>query len=116
MIHLKDDVYSALTNNQALFNLVDGRIYPQTGTGVYPCITFFEMDNFDNRYADDDPYASRILFQVDVWSKGSTTAMAQEVDKTMKSLGFTRGSSADLYEDDVKLYHKAMRYKISKTF
>jgi len=116
MIDLKPTVLQALEGNAALVSLLGGkRIYQLAAPNAeeYPRITFFEMTNFDSDFADDDPTTSMVSFQIDVWSKGSTTAIGQEVDRTMKSIGFRRTSSADLYEEDVKVYHKGMRFTIA---
>ncbi|CEH28860.1 hypothetical protein AM501_27305 [Aneurinibacillus migulanus] len=122
MIDIKPKILQALESNQALISLVghdkDGetRIYQVTAPYAddFPRITFFEMDNVDNRFADDTAIASEIRIQIDVWSKGSTSKIANEVDKTMKSLGFRRTASTDLYEDDTKVFHKGMRYKTNQ--
>jgi hypothetical protein len=114
MINLKPAVLQALESNQALVSLLGGkRIYQLVAPNAneFPRITFFEMTNFDDQYADDSAVSSEIHMQIDVWSKGSTSAIAQEVDKTMKSIGFQRSSAIDLYENDTQVYHKAMRYK-----
>lgn len=77
----------------------------------FPRITFFEVDNRDRYFADDRSIASLVVVQIDVWSKGSTSVIAGEVDKTMKVLGFTRSSSPDFYEEETKIFHKAMRFR-----
>lgn len=77
----------------------------------FPRITFFEVDNRDRDFADDRSIASLVVVQIDVWSKGSTSVIAGQVDKTMKSLGFTRSSSPDFYEEETKIFHKAMRFR-----
>src|SRR5690606_7098050 len=116
MIDLKPEILQALRGNSALVTLLGGaKVWPETvpeGTPD-PYVTFFELANVDDQYADDKAYASEIHFQVDVWSKGNTTAIAQEVNKTMETLGFYRTGAVDLYEDDTKTYHKALRYKIN---
>jgi len=118
MINLKPEVLSALENNQELIGLLGGpRIYYLKAPDAmeFPRITFFEMTNFDDLYADDDALSSEIHFQIDIWSKdGNMTAIAQEVDKTMKQIGFRRTSSIDLYEDDTEVYHKALRYETNR--
>ncbi|SDD27000.1 Protein of unknown function [Paenibacillus sp. UNCCL117] len=111
---VKAILHAALLGNQALVSLLGGtEIYqlvsPKSET--YPRVTYFEVNNRDSFFADDTPIASDIVLQVDIWSKGSTSAIAKEVDRTMKELGYTRTSGADLYEEDTKVYHKALRYR-----
>lgn len=121
MIDMSPFVLQSLESNASIVALVGRdqddniRIYQHRAPYAddFPRITFFEMTNFDSSYADDDASQSTISYQVDVWSKGDTAAIAKEVDKSMKALGFRRTSSVDLYEDDVQVYHKGLRYTIA---
>lgn len=113
MISLKAQVLNAIKANTQLTTLLGGSyIYFHVAPDAkqFPRITFFELTNTGAVFADDTEIASDISLQIDVWSKGNTTDIALEVDKTMKSLGFARDSATDLYEDDTGIYHKALRY------
>ncbi len=113
MINLKPQIKSALESNAQLTTLLGGpRIYQIKAPNAdeFPRITFFEFDNFGSLFADDTEASSEIHIQIDIWSKGSTSAIADEVNKTMKSLDFARTGTADLFEEDTKVFHKAMRY------
>lgn len=113
MINVKPEVLSALEGNTDLIVLLGGsNIYQlKAPEGLDKYITLFELTNFDSAWADGTAITAEIHLQVDVWVKGaSTSAIAAEVDKTMKALGFKRTGSADLYEDDTRIYHKALRY------
>lgn len=108
------EVRAALLANTALVALLGGqRIYPIAAPNAeeFPRISLFEIDNRDIAFADDVAYASEVPIQIDVWSKGSTSAISGEVDKTMKEQGWARTSAPDFYEPDTKVYHKAMRYR-----
>lgn len=114
MLDLKHEIRQALLNNTALVFLLGGqKVWPEVSPDATaePYITFFELTNFGSLYTDDEEAASEIHVQVDIWSKGNTGPIANEVDKTMKSIGFRRTSSADLYESDTRTYHKVLRYK-----
>lgn len=111
---VKTIIRSALIANTALTDLLGGeRVYQLAAPNAeeYPRITFFEIDNSDSEFSDDAAYAIDVRVQIDVWSKGSTSAIAGEVDTTMKSLGFSRTSAPDFYEPDTLVYHKALRYR-----
>lgn len=111
---VKVTVRNALIANADLVALLGGqRVYQLSAPNAleYPRITFFEVVNRDSEFADDLSIASEIVMQIDVWSKGSTSAIAKQVDITMKSLGYVRSSAPDLYEEDTKVYHKPMRYR-----
>ncbi|PFV26724.1 hypothetical protein COA09_27940, partial [Bacillus cereus] len=61
-------------------------------------------------FADNEEIESEITFQIDIWSKGSTTAIHQKVNEIMKRMGFSRYAVADLYEEDTQIFHYAMRF------
>ncbi len=112
MQNLKSTVLSALQTATALSTLTGFYFqYPPSFTTL-PLLSYFEVDNFGNLYADDQEIGSEIVFQIDLWGKSSLSAHALAVDEVMTGLDFVRVSAQDLYEDDTKTYHKAMRYKI----
>ncbi|MCM3589628.1 DUF3168 domain-containing protein [Brevibacillus borstelensis] len=111
---IKTEIRTALLNNAALVSLLGGqRVYQLAAPDAteYPRITFFEVTNYDAAFADDVPIMVDVIVQIDVWSKGSTSAISGEVDKTMKEQGWSRTSAADLYEEDTQVYHRAMRFR-----
>lgn len=117
MINLKPTILEALKDNPTLTTLLAGpKIYFQIAPqGVNaPYVTFYELTNFDSHYADDTAIASEIHIQISIFSPASTTQITEQVDNTMKSIGFTRTSATDLYEGDTKLYHKALRFSVTK--
>lgn len=118
MQSIKSAVLTALQTSTALTTLLGSgtRIffqYPDSaGSTLFPRITYFELDNFGNLFADDQEVGSEIDYQIDVWSKASTTAIAKEVDSIMTALDFVRQSAPDLYETDTKIFHKPMTYRL----
>ncbi len=118
MITMKSAIRTALINDAPVVSLLKGepRVYALKAPNAdeYPRITFFEITNVDANHADDQAYSSRMVYQVDVWSKRNPDPIAIEVDRVMKSVGFVRTGGADLYEDDVQVYHRALRYGITK--
>jgi hypothetical protein len=126
MVNLKDLVVSALQTSTALATLLGSgqRIFfhfPDTANlATFPRLTYFELDNTGGLYADNIEYGSEIYYQIDLWSKASTTAMALEVDVIMAALGFARTASRDLNEatttvsTQAGINHKLMQFKIDK--
>jgi hypothetical protein len=118
MQSIRTAIMTALQTSTALTTLLG------TGTRIFfhypsdidadkfPRITYFELGNFGNLFADDVEAGSEIDYQIDVWSKASTTAISLVVDTIMTGLDFTRQSSQDLYEKENKIYHKAMTYRL----
>lgn len=126
MIDVKPSIVAALNANAALITLLGaGTRITQTiadSADLMPRITLFELGNTDSLYVDDAAYASEIDIQIDIWNKivagiafVSPSKIAIQVDLTMKSLNFKRMSSIDLYEDDLGIWHKALRYSTNKT-
>lgn len=121
MINLKPTIVAALKANATLTTALGGqKIYFKVAPQgvVAPYITYFEMTNFDDTFADNAPLSSEIHIQVDIFTPEgvSTSAIADQVDITMKSLGFGRTSAADLWENDTRLHHKAMRFATIKKY
>lgn len=114
MIDLKPTVYSSLKNDPALSKLIAGRVIFMTlpDEPVFPCITYREENNSPALVGDGKELTSESVIVIDVWSKGSTTAIAQAVDSVMAGLNFRREFAGDLYESDTGVYHKSMRYRI----
>ncbi|KIP21135.1 hypothetical protein JV16_01629 [Anoxybacillus ayderensis] len=73
-------------------------------------ITFFEYNQFSALNADDEEQQTAHFIQVDVWSKGDYTSIVQQVKERMIAAGFRRTSEVDLFEEETKTYHKAIRF------
>lgn len=121
MIDLKPEILAALEANEELVKLLGGpKIYHLRAdrAATHPKVSFFEVTNFDDYYADDCAITSEVHMQIDIWCKPDTmvtaSKIAAEVDRTMKELGFKRTSGADLYEDDTQIFHKALRYQTNR--
>jgi len=111
---VKTTVRAALIANAALIGLLGGpRIYQfkAPNASEQPRIDFFEVVNRDSEFADNQSIGSEVVVQISIFSLGSTSAIAGEVDRTMKSLGYFRTSAVDQFESDSSLFHKAMRYR-----
>lgn len=118
MQSIKSAVVTALQTSSALTTLLGTgqRIFFQRpigeATATFPRITYFEVDNRGSLFADDQEIGSEIIFQIDLWGTASLTAIAKEVDSIMTDLDFNRVSAPDLYEQDTKIHHKPMRYRL----
>lgn len=109
--NINNDILNTLQSNQTLVNLVNGRIsFLNNISGQYPAITFFVYNEQGELYADNQELLTGYYIQIDVWSKDNYTNIVYEVMKTMMQAGYRRTSSADLYESDTKIYHKAIRF------
>lgn len=111
MQNLKSTVATALQTATALSTLTDFYFYHPTDFTNLPCLSYFEVDNRGNLFADNQEIGSEIIFQIDLWGKTSLSDYAVAVNSAMVTLDFVRTSSNDLYESDTKIHHKAMRFK-----
>lgn len=103
MYDIKPTVRTLLLEIAGLKSVTDA--YP-AATAEYPCISFYEIGN--NNLMNTNNIFSDISIQIDVWSKGSTGAIAQAVEEKMNSIGFTRQFAQDVPDANIK--HKTMRY------
>lgn len=113
----KTELLAGLKANSTLVSLCTGGFHNRKAPDVnaFPRIVYTEINNADDSFADNQVITSEVRFQISIFTNESTvskeTPIAKEVDKVMKSLGYSRYSSVDLYEEDVSVYHKAMRYQ-----
>lgn len=75
-------------------------------------ITFFNYLEQGEQYADNEEKATGYYIQLDVWSKNDYIELIEKVKDRMRAAGFIRTFAADIFEDDTKIYHKAMRFFI----
>ena len=80
-----------------------------------PYITFFTYLEQPEQHADDRETITGRYVQVDLWVKGDYTDLAALVDQRMTAAGFRRINAYDLYEKDVRVYHKVLRYVMDST-
>jgi hypothetical protein len=112
--NIKSSVLSALQTATALSTLNGVYFfYPPNFIGLSASVTlsYFEVDNLPNLFADNQEIGSEIVYQIDLWSKISLSNYTLAVDAVMTGLDFARITAQDLYEKDNSIYHKAMRYR-----
>jgi len=117
MINAKSYVRAGLVADAAIIAAVGSseRIifeYPQTFESL-PLITYTEVDQHDGDTADNQPYAWRVIMQVDVWvdrASGTTTTLSGLVADRMQALGFSLSYSSDVPDPDERILHKVLRF------
>jgi len=75
-----------------------------------PYITFFTYLDKGEQFADDGEVITGYYVQIDIWSKKDYTQVSKEVHQNMLAANFIKKGFYDLYEDDLKIYHKVMRF------
>ena len=81
---------------------------------TYPSITYFFYNEYGQEFGDGEEIGTNYSVQVDIWSKGDYSNLAEQAKSALKQNGFYRVSADDLYEDDIKVYHKALRFNYLK--
>lgn len=76
-------------------------------------ITYFAYFEDDEEFADDEAQVEKVYFQIDIWSSEWNEKMNDEVDAAMRELFEKETESPDLYEEDMNIHHKALRYSIN---
>lgn len=73
-------------------------------------ITFFTYLDKPELHSDDKEVITGNYIQIDVWSKKDYTDLVDKVHQNMIDGGFRKLNFYDLYEDELKVYHKVMRF------
>ena len=73
-------------------------------------ITFYEYVESGEAFEEDEEVFTGHYIQIDVWSKDDYTALVKQIKDLLKTVGFKRLDEADLYEKDIELYHKGIRF------
>lgn len=79
-------------------------------------ITFFEYLMQGADYQDDEMVSSTHNIQIDIWSYSNIEQLKNQVIKALLKNNFLLVDCKDLFEEDIKLYHKAIRVRINKVF
>ena len=106
MINAKQDVVMALKSTGIpvfFFNV------PAEANDL-PCLTYYELDNSPQEFADDAEATSKITMVVDIYSNGSTSDIAHKVNCVLFELGFIREMAQDIPEPTPGVFHKTMRF------
>ena len=73
-------------------------------------ITFFTYLDKPELHSDDKETVTGYYVQIDIWSKTDYTNIEKEVHQSMLTANFRKLNFYDLYEEDLKVYHKVMRF------
>jgi len=127
MADVAQALYSILSGDSDVSSLVSSRIYPHQlpQAPTYPAITYKLVSLGERPHAmGSDPSVVQDRYQVDAWAE-SYSAMVDLDDKIMSALSRYSGTAAgvtiqgifhvnrvDLFEDDVRVYHRAIDFEI----
>lgn len=107
MINYHSNLVNALSN--ILPTHYEMALTEKTAT---PCISYMEMNNYVAEYGTNITY-SRITYQVKVWGNSleDLQGYAKQIDETLRSLGFKRISSGELYDNQSTMIQKILTYE-----
>lgn len=77
-----------------------------------PCISYMELNNASHANGNTLGY-SRLSYQIKVWGNRieDLQTYALEIDNTLRSLGWTRVSSRELYDNQSSMMQKILTYE-----
>ena len=73
-------------------------------------ITFYEYFAEGEDYEDDKEAFTSHYIQIDIWSKSDYTEVVKKVKDLLINVGLKRLNEVDLYEEDIKIYHKGLKF------
>ena len=76
----------------------------------FPSITYFFYNEHGQEFGDGEEIGTNYSLQVDIWSKKDFTELAERAKVVLEENGFYRINANEFYEDDVKVYHKVLRF------
>lgn len=112
MQSIKSAVCTALQTATGLSTLQGFYFFYPPNFTTLPVLSYFELDNTGNLYADNQEIGSEIVYQIDLWGKTSLSNYALAVDSAMTTLDFTRITAFDAFEKEERIYHKSLRYRL----
>lgn len=100
--------------DKRISDLVNNKIYllkvPDNTEAPY--IEYEIIDENGSLYAENEEIATTYRIQIDIFTKGSYTAIRKAVKEVMKENGFVKEFGGSLYEKDTKLFHYILRFNI----
>lgn len=107
MINYHTNLVSALNN--ILPTHYEMALTSKTNT---PCISYMELNNYVAEYGSNITY-SRITYQIKIWSNDIAEIQdySLQVDEALRSLGFKRISSGELYDNQSTMIQKILTYE-----
>lgn len=100
--------------------LFDERITDLVGNKIYllkapnntaaPYIEYEVLNEEGSLYAENEEIETNYRIQIDVFTKGSYTAIVKAIKNAMKKNDFMKEFGGSLYEKEAKLFHYILRF------
>jgi hypothetical protein len=72
-------------------------------------ITYFCYNEMGELWAENVQITTGFYCQIDIWSKRRENGIESQVRTALITAGFDGLTTQDLYESDIRIYHKAIR-------
>lgn len=98
-----------LTGNKKIYYIIAPKPNP-------PYVEYRIVNEEGEEWAENKEIATSYFIQVDIFSKDENYfELEKRIKEHMEDAGFNRTMAVDLYENDTKLYHRAIRFNICLT-
>ena len=115
-MNMKEYVRQVLSHPKILDSTADKKVYfLHANNAKVPYIEYEIIDEYGVFHAEGKEKSAAYLIQVDIFSTTDYTKLEENVMDAMINAGFHRDFAADQYEEDTRLYHKAMRFSYYRT-
>lgn len=108
MLNLKPVIYNLLKQT----GIEVTYFYPQSNESL-PLISYFEVSNVEIARVGFKEALTEFVYQIDVWAMkpSECSDIAIQIDELMRTNGFRRQFSTDMFEQDTNIHHKSLRYR-----
>lgn len=115
MTNIKQFVRSILSDAEILNLLPDKKVYflHAINPDKKMYVEYEIYDENGEAWSEGTEIATNYYIQVDIFSIGDYTELENKIKEKMINAGFERSMCADLWESDIQLHHKAMRFLIA---
>lgn len=98
--------------DERVTSLVSNKIYllKAPDNTVAPYIEYEVLNEEGSLYAENEEIETGYRIQIDVFTKGSYTAIVKTIKNVMKENEFTKEFGGSLYEEGPKLFHYILRF------
>ncbi|MGG7057610.1 tail completion protein gp17 [Clostridium tertium] len=98
--------------NERITSLVNNKIYllKAPDNTVAPYIEYEILNESGSLYAENEELATNYTVQIDIFTKGSYTAIVKAIKNVMKENEFMKEFGGSRYEEDSKLFHYILRF------
>lgn len=98
--------------DERISSLVSDKIYllKAPNNTIAPYIEYEVLNEEGSLFAENEEIETNYRIQIDIFAKGSYTAIVKAIKNVMKENDFMKEFGGSLYEKDSKLFHYILRF------